>query len=323
MTAPLRGAGLRRRVILLTEFSLGGLPEGGKSQSLRPPAPNRLLKNSLPDNPHSAADKLDEKALIVGYAAAVQMWKPRSDEMSDQKTVVVLGVGEVKGLGAAVAMRFARAGYTAVVAGRTQSQLDKVVGAIQKAGGEADAVVTDASSEDSIVTLVAAAEKTGPIEVAVYNAGGNSPQTSLATTGKHFETSWKVGAFGGFVFGRETIKAMLPRSQGTLLFTGASASLRGRPGFVSFAAAKAALRAVSQAFAREFGPKGIHVAHVVIDGAISGHRIHSLVPDFAKAKGEDGLLNLEAIAENYWQLHQQHKTTWSQEIDLRPFKESF
>ncbi|MGH8458446.1 MAG: SDR family NAD(P)-dependent oxidoreductase, partial [Nevskiales bacterium] len=188
---------------------------------------------------------------------------------------------------------------------------------------KARAIVTDATSEDSSVALIAAAEKIGPIEVAVYNAGGNNPQTSLATTGKLFESSWRVGAFGGFVFGREAVKAMLPRGQGTLLFTGASASLRGKPGFVGFAAAKAALRAVNQAFAREFGPKGIHVAHVVIDGAIDGHRINTLLPDFAKAKGEDGLLNLDAIAENYWQLHVQHRTTWSQEIDLRPYKEPF
>lgn len=243
--------------------------------------------------------------------------------MADTKTAVVLGVGELKGLGAAVALRFAHEGYTVVVAGRTRAQLDKVVSEIQTRGGKAQAIVTDATSEESIVALLSAAEKLGPVEVAVYNAGGNNPQTSLATTGKFFEAQWKVGAFGGFVFGREAVKAMLPRGHGTLLFTGASASLRGRPGFVAFAAAKAALRAVTQAFAREFGPKGIHVAHVVIDGAIDGHRINTLVPDFAKAKGEDGLLNLEAIAENYWQLHKQHKTTWSQEIDLRPFKESF
>lgn len=243
--------------------------------------------------------------------------------MADQNVAVVLGVGAVKGLGAAVAMRFAREGMTAVVAGRTQTQLDKVVAEIRKSGGAAQAIVTDATAEDSVIALIASAEKIGAVDVAVYNAGGNSPQTSLATTGKHFEASWRVGAFGGFVFGREAVKAMLPRGRGTLLFTGASASLRGRPGFVSFAASKAALRAVSQAFAREFGPKGIHVAHVVIDGAISGERIHTLVPDFAKAKGEDGLLDLAAIADNYWLLHRQHKTTWSQEIDLRPHQESF
>ncbi len=243
--------------------------------------------------------------------------------MPNQKVSVVLGVGELKGLGAAVAMRFAREGFTTVVAGRTQAQLDKVASAIQEAGGRAQAIVTDATSEDSIVALVMAAEKIGPVEVAIYNAGGNSPQTSLATTGKFFESMWKVGAFGGFVFGREAIKAMLSRGQGTLLITGASASLRGKPNFVAFASAKAALRAVTQSFAREFGPKGIHVAHVVIDGAIDGHRINTLVPDYAKAKGKDGLLNLDAIAENYWQLHLQHKSTWSQEIDLRPFNEPF
>lgn len=243
--------------------------------------------------------------------------------MSDQKIAVVLGVGELQGLGAAIAMRFAREGYTAVIAGRTAAQLDKVVLAIQQAGGQASAIVTDATSEESVTQLIAQSEHLGPIQVAVYNAGGNSPQTSLATTGKFFEAQWKVGAFGGFVFGREAVRVMLPRGQGTLLITGASASLRGKPGFVAFAAAKAALRAVSQSFAREFGPRGIHVAHIVIDGAIDGHRIHTLVPEYAKAKGEAGLLDLNALAESYWQLHLQHKSAWSQEIDLRPFKESF
>ncbi len=125
------------------------------------------------------------------------------------------------------------------------------------------------------------------------------------------------------VFAREAVKRMLPRGHGTLLITGASASLRGRPDFVAFASAKAALRAVGQSFAREFGPKGIHVAHVVIDGAIDGERINTRMPQLAKLKGESGLLKLDAIAETYWQLHRQHKTAWSQEIDLRPFKEPF
>ncbi len=243
--------------------------------------------------------------------------------MSENRIAIVLGVGELRGLGAALALRFAREGFTAVVAGRTQAQLDKVVATIRQAGGKAQAIVTDAASETSVTELITQAEQLGPIRVAIYNAGGNNPQTSLATTGKFFEAQWKVGTFGGFIFGREAVRAMLPRAEGTLLITGASASLRGKPGFVAFAAAKAALRAVSQSFAREFGPKGIHVAHVVIDGAIDGHRIHSLVPDYAKSKGEAGLLDLEALAESYWQLHRQHKSAWSQEIDLRPFKEPF
>ena len=243
--------------------------------------------------------------------------------MSDNRVVVVLGVGASQGLGATVAMRFAREGYIAVVAGRTGNNLDIVVRQIQEQGGIAHAVVTDAASEEQVAALLAHAEQLGPVEAAIYNAGGNNPNSSLKTSGKFFEEQWRVGTYGGFIFAREAVKAMLPREQGTLLFTGASASLRGRPNFVAFAAAKAGLRAVSQAFAREFGPKGIHVAHVVIDGAIDGHRINTLVPQLAQMKGEDGLLDLDAIAESYWQLHLQHKSAWSQEIDLRPFKEPF
>ena len=243
--------------------------------------------------------------------------------MSDSKVAVVLGVGAAQGLGAAVAMRFARQGYAAVVAGRTGSNLDAVVRQIQELGGIAHAVVTDAASEEQVTELLARAEQFGPVRAAIYNAGGNNPQSSLKTSGKFFEEQWRVGTYGGFLFAREAVKMMLPREQGTLLFTGASASLRGRPNFVAFASAKAGLRAVSQSFAREFGPKGIHVAHVVIDGAIDGHRINTLMPQLVQVKGEGGLLDLEAIAESYWQLHLQHRSAWSQEIDLRPFKEPF
>lgn len=243
--------------------------------------------------------------------------------MSDNKVVVVLGVGAAQGLGATVARRFAREGYVAVVAGRTGNNLDTVVRQIQEQGGTAHAVVTDAASEEQVTALLARAEQIGPVAAAIYNAGGNNPNSSLKTSGTFFEEQWRVGTYGGFIFAREAVKAMLPRERGTLLFTGASASLRGRPNFVAFAAAKAGLRAVSQSFAREFGPKGIHVAHVVIDGAIDGHRVNTLVPQLAQMKGEDGLLDLEAIAESYWQLHLQHRSAWSQEIDLRPFKEPF
>ncbi|HVT34840.1 MAG TPA: SDR family NAD(P)-dependent oxidoreductase [Nevskiaceae bacterium] len=243
--------------------------------------------------------------------------------MSDNRTAVVIGVGALRGLGAAVARRFAREGFVAVVAGRTQAQLDAVAQAIRDAGGQAHALVADAASEEQVTQLLERAEAIAPIGVAVYNAGGNSPRASLDTGGEFFEKMWRVGTYGGLNFAREAVRRMLPRAQGTLLFTGASASLRGRPDFVAFAAAKAGLRAVSQSFAREFGPKGIHVAHVVIDGAIDGERIHSIVPQLAKMKGEAGLLDLEAIAEAYWQLHRQHRTAWTQELDLRPYKEPF
>ena len=243
--------------------------------------------------------------------------------MSDNKVAVVLGVGAVEGLGTAVALRFAREGYTVVVAGRTGKNLDIVVQQVRDQGGVAHVAVTDATSEDQVIALLQLAGTFGRVEAAVYNAGGNNPQSSLKTSGHFFEEQWRVGTYGGFLFAREAVKTMLPHERGTLLFTGASASLRGKPNFVAFAAAKAGLRAVSQSFAREFGPKGIHVAHVVIDGAIDGHRINTLVPQLAQAKGEGGLLDLEAIAESYWQLHLQHRSAWSQEIDLRPFKEPF
>ena len=243
--------------------------------------------------------------------------------MSDNKVAVVLGVGAAQGLGAAIALRFAREGYTAVVAGRTGKSLDAVVRLIGEQGHAAHAVVTDAASEEQVTSLLAQAEQLGPVEAAIYNAGGNNPSGSLKTSGQFFEEQWRVGTYGGFIFAREAVKAMLPRGRGSLLLTGASASLRGKPNFVAFAAAKAGLRAVGQSFAREFGPKGIHVAHVVIDGAIDGQRINTLVPQLAQMKGEGGLLNLEALAESYWQLHLQHRSAWSQEIDLRPFKEPF
>jgi NAD(P)-dependent dehydrogenase (short-subunit alcohol dehydrogenase family) len=134
---------------------------------------------------------------------------------------------------------------------------------------------------------------------------------------------WRVGCFGGFLVGREAARRMTGGGRGTILFTGASGSLRGRPGFAHFAAAKAGLRMVAQAMAREFGPQGLHVAHVIVDGGINGERLRTYVPQFVAAKGDDGLLDLDAIAETYWHLHTQHPTAWTQEIDLRPFKEPF
>src|SRR5439155_19964121 len=138
-----------------------------------------------------------------------------------------------------------------------------------------------------------------------------------------FEAFWRVGCFGGFLVGREAARRLVPLGRGTILFTGASASLRGKPGFAHFAAAKAGLRAIAQSMAREYGPHGLHVAHVVIDGGIAGDRLLSRMPQLAAERGEDGLLGIDAIAETYWQLHRQHRSAWAHEVDLRPWKESF
>ncbi len=235
----------------------------------------------------------------------------------ETRTAIIVGVGAEAGLGAALARRFAREGLHVVVVGRSADKLAKVVAGLPGLG---EAHVADATSEADISNLFA----THPApELVVFNAGQNvrAPIRELDTT--VFENAWRLGTFAGFLVGREAARAMVPRGSGTILFTGASASLRGRPGFAAFAAAKAGLRAITQSMARELGPQGIHVAHIVIDGGIAGDRLRSRAPERVTAAGEDGLLDLDAIAEAYAQLHRQHRSAWTQELDLRPFKENF
>jgi NAD(P)-dependent dehydrogenase (short-subunit alcohol dehydrogenase family) len=235
----------------------------------------------------------------------------------------VIGVGAEQGLGAALCRRFARLGLHVVASGRTAEQIGRVAETIRQAGGAATPVRADATAEADVVALVRAAEAIGPIDVAVYNAGNNMPGDFLSMQADYFERCWRVGCFGGFLFAREVLRAMKPRGRGTLLFTGASASLRGKPFFAAFTAAKGALRNLAQSLAREFGPQGIHVAHVVIDGGIAGDRIIKGVPAFAEAKGEGGLVDLEGIADVYEHLVRQPRAAWSHEIDVRTHKEPF
>ena len=138
-----------------------------------------------------------------------------------------------------------------------------------------------------------------------------------------FEELWRLCCFGGFVVGREAARRMVPQGSGSILFTGATASLRARPPFTAFASAKAALRAVTQGMAREFGPKGIHVAHIIIDGIINGDMVNGRFPQLKEERGEEGVLSTDAIADAFWMLHTQDPTAWSQELDLRPYKEQF
>jgi NAD(P)-dependent dehydrogenase (short-subunit alcohol dehydrogenase family) len=238
---------------------------------------------------------------------------------------LVVGVGAEDGLGGALCKRFARSGELHVfAAGRTPARLDALVGRIRGDGGAATAVPTDTTREDDVLRLfdVAERETGGPPGVVLYNAGNNAFVDFRKTEAAFFEDMWRVACFGGFLVGREAARRMIPGG-GTVIFTGASGSLRGRPGFAHFAAAKAGLRAIAQAMAREFGPQGLHVAHVIIDGGIDGERLKTLLPQFVAAKGEDGLLGLDAIAETYWQIHGQHRTAWTHEVDLRPFTEPF
>jgi NAD(P)-dependent dehydrogenase (short-subunit alcohol dehydrogenase family) len=243
--------------------------------------------------------------------------------MSAQQTALVVGVGASQGLGAASARRFAREGLHVVIAGRTAEKLRQVAAEIAATGGSVEAVAGDASVEADAARFVAAAEARGPLALVLHNAGSNRRDSILELERADFEQLWREHCLGGFLTGREAARRMVPRGSGTILFTGASGSLRGKAGFAAFAAAKAGLRAVSQSMAREFGPKGIHVAHVVIDGGIEGARLLARMPDLRQQRGPDGLLNIAAIADTYWQLHLQQRSAWTQELDLRPWAEAF
>jgi NAD(P)-dependent dehydrogenase (short-subunit alcohol dehydrogenase family) len=242
-------------------------------------------------------------------------------------TAVVVGVGAERGLGAALCRRFAQGGYHVLVAGRTAAKIDTVAEAIAAAGGSAESVETDATREDDVVRLFDRAMAPGdgfePADLVVSNAGNNRRIDFRELTAQQFEDFWRVGCFSGFLVGREAARRLVPLGRGTVIFTGASASLRGKPGFAHFSAAKAGLRMISQSMAREYGPLGIHVAHVVVDGGILGDRLLKRAPALLEERGEDGLLGIDAIAETYWHIHRQPRSAWTQEVDLRPFKESF
>jgi NAD(P)-dependent dehydrogenase (short-subunit alcohol dehydrogenase family) len=242
-------------------------------------------------------------------------------------TAVVVGVGAEQGLGAALSRRFAAEGHHVLVAGRTPARLDQVVASILAAGGSAEAVATDATREADVHQLfdraMAPGEGRAPVDLIVSNAGNNRRLDFRELSAATFEDFWRVGCFAGFLVGREAARRLVPLGRGTVIFTGASASLRGKPGYAHFAAAKAGLRAVAQSMAREYGPLGLHVAHVVVDGGIDGERLRAARPGIVEERGADGLLGIDAIAEAYWQIHRQHRSAWTHEIDLRPFKESF
>jgi len=235
---------------------------------------------------------------------------------------VVAGVGE--GLGSAVARRFAAAGYKAVMWARNEDKLKGFAADIRAKGGEALAMKVDVRVEQEVSDALAGIEREqGPVEVAVFNAGAQHRKPLLEITADQFEKVWRLGCLGGFVFGREAIRHMLPRKRGTLLFTGATSALRGGANFAAFAATKFGLRAVAQSMAREFGPQGIHVATVIVDGAIDMPAIHQRFGDRIKDLPPDGLLSPGAIAETYLQLHQQQRSAWSLEVDVRPYCEKF
>lgn len=242
---------------------------------------------------------------------------------STEPVAWVTGVGAEQGLGAALARRFAAGGFRVAVSGRSADKLHAVVQGIEREGGSALALPGDAGNEADVLAALERIRPFGQLKVAIFNVGNSVAASSLELSAELFEQTWRASTLGGFLFGREAIRTLLGNGGGSLLFTGATASLRGKPPFAAFAAAKAGLRSLSQSFAREFGPQNVHVAHIVIDGSIDGERVRSRAPERLQALGEEGALRLEDIAAAYWYLHSQPRSAWTQELDLRPFKESF
>ncbi len=238
------------------------------------------------------------------------------------KVALVIGAGDA--LGGAIARRFARECFIAVGIRRQQDKLTALVEAIEAEGGKAFGFGCDARKEEEVIALFDRIEaEIGAIEVCVFNIGANVRFSILDTTARVYFKVWEMGCFAGFLTGREAARRMEPRGRGTILFTGATASVRGREGFSAFSGAKHALRALAQSMARELGPKGIHVAHTLIDGPIDTQWIAENFPDSYARKAHDGILDPDHIADNYWHLHTQPRDSWTHELDLRPWSESW
>jgi NAD(P)-dependent dehydrogenase (short-subunit alcohol dehydrogenase family) len=239
-------------------------------------------------------------------------------------TPVALVVGAGDATGGAIARRFAREGYVACVTRREKEKLKDLTAQIESAGGVAHAFGSDARKEDDTIALFDTIEREiGAVEVVVFNIGANVRFPITETTARVYTKVWEMGAFAGFLTGREAARRMTPRGHGTILFTGATASVRGSAGFAAFAGAKHALRALAQSMARELGPQGIHVAHVMIDGAIDTAFIRDNFPEAYARKAQDGILSPDHIAEMYWMLHRQPRDAWTHELDLRPWMEKW
>jgi NAD(P)-dependent dehydrogenase (short-subunit alcohol dehydrogenase family) len=242
--------------------------------------------------------------------------------MDKPPVAVIAGVGE--GLGFALGQRFAQAGFNVALAARSAERLARLAGEIRQAGGKAFAAPTDLREEQEVIALFDALESEhGPVQVAVFNAGANFRASIHDTPADMFEKIWRVGCYAGFLFGREAARRMTPRGAGSILFTGATASMRGASHFAAFAAAKNGLRAVAQSMARELGPKGLHVAHVVIDGMIDTAAVRQRFAERVQDLGADALLDTGAIAELYYRIHAQPRSAWTFEADLRPCGEKF
>ena len=246
--------------------------------------------------------------------------------MSNKGVCLVIGAGDATG--GAIAKRFAKDGYIACVTRRSADKLQALKAEIESSGGVCHAFGSDARVEEEVIALVENIEANiAPIDVMVFNIGANSPMSILTETARRYTKMWEMACLAGFLTGREVAKRMVTRTdkqhKGTIIFTGATASLRGSSGFAGFSGAKMALRALAQSMARELGPQGIHVAHPIIDGAIDTEFIRTTFPERYALKDVDGIVNPAHIADMYWMLHQQPRDAWTHELDLRPYMEKF
>jgi NAD(P)-dependent dehydrogenase (short-subunit alcohol dehydrogenase family) len=232
-------------------------------------------------------------------------------------TAIIMGAGDA--LGGAIARRFAREGLVAVPSRRKIKPLGELVARIEADGGEAEGIPCDARDEEAVISLFDRVEnEIGPVEVFVFNTGAQHRSSILDMTAKIYRQVWESAAFAGFVTGREAARRMSARGRGTIIFTGATASVRGGANFASFASAKHALRALSQSMARELGPMGIHVGHIIVDGMIDSDAVRAKFPDEVDALPDGGMLNPDHIADAYWAMHAQPKDAWTFEMDIRP-----
>ena len=239
---------------------------------------------------------------------------------AEKQVALVIGAGDATG--GAIAKKFASEGFIACAARRSADKLEPLIAEIRSSGGEAHGFACDARKEEEVVKLVDDIERDiGTIEVMVFNIGANVPCSILEETARKYFKIWEMACFSAFLVGREVAKRMVERGHGTIIFTGATAGMRGSANFAAFAGAKHALRALAQSMARELGPRNIHVAHVIVDGAIETEFIRTNLPDGYALKNEDGILNPDHIADNYWYLHTQPRDAWTHELDLRPWME--
>ena len=244
--------------------------------------------------------------------------------MTKAASVAVIGAGDF--IGSAIARRFAREGYLVAAGRRTEDKLGPLKAEIEAQGGRCLARGLDARKEEDVIAFLEAAEAAAPLEAVIFNPGANVHFPILDTTERVFRKVWEMACYGGFLTGREAARLMLPRGRGSIFFTGATASLRGGVGYAAFASAKAGLRMLAQSMARELMPKGIHVAHLIVDAGVDT----DFVRDRIKAAGRDPdalpehtLMNPASIAETYWQLHTQSRDAWTFETELRPFGEKW